>query len=299
MIKVLGFISSIQISALALAGAAHAESPPLPPGARARLLLAADQALRDGRIAEARDAHLALWDATGEQAHACNAGSLSFRMHDMPRAVELLGLCVAKASPADPDTKDARIELAQARMLVAELHVRGPDGTEVLIDGNRRGEVPLTIYVWPGSYVVTGKRADDEEGSAGVKAAAGEAHRIDLVLERPASRPNGWIIAGGAVTSAGLLGLGAGLLISSDNLERKGSKQIANANGCFDVTKPGCRDAEATIEPIPTMRALSTGALIAGAALATTTLVYTFVPRSRVPVSTRVGAGFVSVEGRW
>lgn len=297
MRKNLRFGALLQVAALALAGSTYAE--PLPPGARARLLLTAHQALTDGRIAEARDAHLALWEATGEQEQACNAGRLSFRIRDMPRAVELLGHCLANAPGDSDDTKDIRIELAQARMLVAELLVRGPEGTEVLIDGARRGKVPLTTYVWPGFYVVTGQRSDDEEGAVGVNAEAGEAHAVDLRLERPASRPNGWIVAGGAVTSAGLLGLGTAFLITSNNLERESATHIADSNGCFQLERPGCREAAGALEQIPTMRAISTGAFIAGAALAASTLVYTFVPRSRVPVVTRVGAGFVAVEGRW
>lgn len=297
MRKNLRFGAFLQIAALALAGSTYAE--PLPPGARARLLLTAHQALTDGRIAEARDAHLALWEATGEQEQACNAGRLSFRIRDMPKAVELLGHCLANAPADSDDTKDIRIELAQARMLVAELLVRGPKGTEVLIDGARRGKVPLTTYVWPGFYVVTGQRSDDEEGAVGVNAEAGEAHAVDLRLERPASRPNRWIIAGGALTSAGLLGLGTGLLLASNSLERKGYAKIADANGCAQLDRPGCREAVEAFDQLPMTRGVSTAAFIAGATLGAATLIYTFVPRSRVPVSTRVGAGFVAVEGRW
>ncbi|HSO00061.1 MAG TPA: hypothetical protein VLS89_17330 [Candidatus Nanopelagicales bacterium] len=293
----LGLVTLLQASLLGFFGSSgHAQE--LPQGSRARLLLLAEQALQDARVAEARDAYLALWVATAEREHACMAGHLSFRMKDMPRAVELLNLCVVTAPKSTDATKDARAELAQARAEVAELRVRGPEGTEVILEGDRRGVVPKVIFVMPGSHVVEGRGADGEEAAVAVSAKAGETHVVELKLERPASRPNGWIIAGGAVSAAGLLGLGAALHVTWNAREHEAEQKIAGANGCHRLDRPECRDAQRALTGLDTMRAVSTAALIAGAGLATTTLVYTFFPRERVAVSTRVGTG-ITIEATW
>lgn len=192
-----------------------AEPPKEPPdeGARAKLLLRANEAMRDGRFAEARDGFLDIWEATGEHEAACNVGRLSYRVGDMPRAVEFLTLCVSYGT--DPEhTVGARLELAHARRQVAEVRVRGPAGMDVTIDGRPRGRAPVVAYLAPGAHTIRGTRAPDLSAESTATIGAGESRVIELTPTRPPTVPRAddRILIAGAATSAVLFGTGAGLM---------------------------------------------------------------------------------------
>lgn len=289
-------LGALQMCALGLMGfTAHAE--PAPEAARARLLMSADQAMRDGRFADARDAFLAIWEATGERDPACNVGRLSFRIGDMPRAVEFLKLCISTAPEGTEDTQDARVELAQARRQVAELRVRASQGTEITIDGASRGRAPLVVYLAPGSHTIRGVGPGGSEGQATITASSGKSQLVELALQQPSARPNGWIVAGGTAASVVFLGVGAVLTATANHQERTGAKNISGPNGCFTLSRSGCEDAGRAFGATATMRNWSTAGWFAGASAAAATLTYTFFPRGRVSLST-VGTG-IRVEGVW
>jgi hypothetical protein len=291
------FIGALQLAALGSVASVGRAEPPAE-GQRARLLATADEAMRDGRLAEARDAFLAIWQATGERDAVCNVGRLSFRIGDMPRAAEFLERCVATAPEETEETEDSRLELMQARRHVAELRIRGPAGTDITIDGKPRGRAPLVVYLAPGGYTVRGTGPGGAEAEAAVRAAAGDSKIIKLDLKAPAARPNGWIIVGGAAVSASLLGLGAALAVASYVQERAGDKHIPKDDtGCFTLSRRGCQEAGRAYEAMSTLRNWGAAGLVAGACAAGGTVVYSFFPRSRVSVST-VGTG-IRVEAAW
>jgi len=291
------FISAMLAGALALA-ASLAQAEPPPEGTRARLLLSADEAMRDGRFADARDAFLAVWDATGERDAACNVGRLSFRIGDMPRAVEFLNLCVSTAPEGTEDTKDARAELAQARRKITELRVQAPKGTEVLIDGTPRGRAPLVVYVPPGVHTVAGKGPGELEAETKIGATPGKVQVVELKPKPPAGRLNGWLVTSGVVGSAALVSLGVVLLVSAERTEQMGHENITGRNGCITLASSQCQEAARAYEATTTMRGLGVAGFIAGATLATGTLAYVLYPRGPVSLSARVGTGIL-VQGAW
>ena len=235
--------------------------------------------------------------ATGERDPACNVGRLSFRIGDMPRAVEFLKLCISTAPEGTDDVQDARVELAEARRQVAELRVQAPQGAEITIDGTSRGRAPVVLYVEPGSHTVRGVGRGGAEAETTITASAGKAHVVELDLKRPSARPNGWIIAGGTTASVVFLGVGAVLTVAADHQESAGAKNITGPNGCFTLARPGCDEAGRAYGAMATMRNWSTAGWIAGASAAAGTLAYTLFPRGRVSLST-VGTG-IRVEGVW
>lgn len=296
--KIPRFISAIQVCGLILTAALARAEPP-PEGTRARLLLSADEAMRDGRFADARDAFLAVWEATSERDAACNVGRLSFRIGDMPRGVEFLELCVSTAPEGTEDTRDARAELAQARSKVTELRVRAPRRTEVLIDGTPRGRAPLVVYVPPGSHTIGGRGPGGSEAEVLVSATPGKTQVVELKPTPPAGRVNGWVVAGGTVGSAALVGLGVVLTLTANRTEGAGDANLPGGNGCITIAAAHCRDADRAYATMATMRGVALVGFIAGATLATSTLAYTFYPRRRGSMSARVGASGVLVEGAW
>jgi hypothetical protein len=264
---------------------------------RARLLAAADAAMRDGRFADARNAWLAIWEATGERRAACNVGRLSFRIGDMPRAVELLQVCVSSAPEETEETEDTRLELMQARRHVVELRVRAPAGAEIAIDGRVRGRAPLIAYVPPGEHTLRATGPNGFEAEARIHGLAGEARVVELAPTVPSAGPEGWILGGGALASAVLLGLGGVLTGVSYLEEARIDETLPKANGCADLGRPGCRDARPAYEAASTLRGWGVAGLVAGACTAGGTLTYALWPRGRVSVST-TGAG-IRVEGVW
>ncbi|HSO00163.1 MAG TPA: hypothetical protein VLS89_17845, partial [Candidatus Nanopelagicales bacterium] len=203
-------------------------------------------------------------------------------------------------APKGADVKDARAELAQARAQVTELRVRGPEGTEVFLAGDRRGVVPLVLHVAPGSHLVEGRGKDGEDTTIKVSAAPGETRLIDLDLDldQPPTGPRGWIIAGGVVSSGALLGLGAALRFVGSTQEQQASQRLAGTNGCIMLNRAECQEAQHAFTGLDATRTVSTAAMIAGASLAAVTFVYTFYPRERVAVSTKVGTG-LTIEASW
>jgi hypothetical protein len=302
------FISVLQLAALAMMPSIGRAAPPgvaeppgeaAPPaeGERARLLAAADAAMRDGRFADARNALLAIWEATGEREAACNVGRLSFRIGDMPRAVELLQVCVSSAPEETEEAESIRLELTQARRQVVELRVRAPSGTDIVIDGRARGRAPLVAYLPPGEHTVRGIGPKGSEALARIHGSAGESRVVELDLTVPGARPKGWIVAGGGVASAVLLSLGGALTVASYVEKQRIDKSLPEGNGCDKLHYYGCRNTALAYEAAFTMRGWGVAGLIAGAGAAGATLTYALWPRGRVSVST-AGAG-IRVEGAW
>lgn len=292
-------IAAIQVCMLAVVTSVARAEPPAE-GTRARLHLAADEAFKDGRFADARDAFLAIWEATGEREPACNVGRLSFRIGDMPRAVEFLGVCISTAPEGTKGLEDVRAELAQARAKVAEVRVRATAGTDVLVDGASRGRAPLVVYLPPGPHAIEGRsRAGSTERT--IATAPGEIQIIDLQPEPEKVAPrraSGWIIASGAAGSAVMVGLGAVLAVTADRAESTADQDITGRNGCFTLNHPSCRSADRSYDAMVTMRDVSRVGFIAGASVATATLAYLLVPRGAVQVSARIGTG-LQVEAVW
>lgn len=296
------FILVLQLlAALVLTAArAGAEAPKEPPeeGARAKLLLRANEAMRDGRFAEARDAFLAIWEASAEHDAACNVGRLSYRIDDMPRAVEFLTLCISYGSN-EAEIGGARLELAQARRQVAEVRVRGPAGTEVSIDGHLRGRAPIVAYLVPGVHVISGRRAPDLSAEKAITVGAGEARIVQLEPTTPprAPRASDRIIIAGAAVSATLLGVGGALTVAAYIKESEGDDSTIGPNGCYDLSLPRCADAPDSYALATKLRNVAAVGFLAGGVAATATLSYTLWPRSALTV-TAAGSG-IAVRGTW
>jgi len=290
------FVIASHVAVLCLATTSFLRAEPLSDGGRGRLLLSAEQAMKDGRFAEAREAFLDLWEATGERDAACNVGRLSFRIGDMVRAVEFLRRCAATAREGDRDAKDVQIELAQARRQVTELRVPAPAGAEVTIDGTSRGKAPLVAYVAPGQHTVGISGAGGRKAETTVHAGAGETRVVDLHLKEPSGADGRIIVAGGAV-SAVLLGVGTALLVAAHQEEQDAKEQVASENRCFVAGGPRCEGLTDAYGSAGAMRLWSTVAFIAGGATAAGTLTYALFPHTD---SARrvVGAGLV-VQGAW
>ena len=294
--KLLRIAGALHLSAIGLVSAIGRAEPPDEDG-RARLELAADQAMRDGRFADARDALLAVWEATAEREVACNVGRLSFRIGDPVRAVEFLELCVSAASRPDKHTEGASLELAQARRQVLTVRVRGPEGTEVTVDGRPRGRTPLVAYLAPGPHTVRGTRPGGLEAERAVEGPAGASRVVDLELAAPAPRADVRILGAGAAASMALIGLGAGLALGAHVEEQSGAEGGGARNGCFRLEDERCQDVAASFEAANALRVWSAVALAAGASAAAGTLTYALLPRRRVTLSA-VGTGVV-VRGTW
>lgn len=266
--------------------------------ARARLLYQANEAMRDGRFAEARDAFLSIWEATSEHEAACNVGRLSYRVGDMGRAAEFLVLCVSNAS--DPEqAEDARLELAQVRRRVAEVRVRAPSGTDVSIDGQYLGRAPVVAYLEPGSHTVGGMRPGSQGVERTISASAGEARVVDLDPIPIPTRPSAdnRILVGAAAVSAALLGAGVVLTIAGAAEEREGDMNATGLNDCFDTGLLRCGEAAGAYDSAAKLRDWAAVGFIAGGAVAAGALTYAIHPRSHVTV-TAVGSGLV-VRGTW
>lgn len=289
------FVVASQVLALCLTTTSFLRAEALSSGGRGRLLLAAEQAMKDGRFAEARDAFLDLWEATGERDAACNIGRLSFRIGDMVRAVEFLMRCAATAREGDKDAKDVQLELAQARRQVAELRVPAPAGADVTIDGTSRGKAPVVTYVAPGQHTVAISGAGGRKAEATVHAGAGESRVVALDPKVP-SRADGRIIVAGSAVSAVFLGLGAALLVAAHQQEQSAQEQVTSENRCF-VGGSRCEGLTEAYDSAGAMRLWSTVAFIAGGATAAGTLTYALFPRTD-DARRVVGAGLV-VQGSW
>jgi hypothetical protein len=305
-------VGASHVAALCFVASTGLAAPP-DEQSRRQLRLTADQAMRDGRFADARDAHLALWEATGERSDLCNAGRLSYRIGDMVRAVELITLCVSTAPGPDEKAEGARLELAQARRKVVELRIRAPEGTDVSVDGQPRGRAPIAVIVAPGPHKVRGVRAGGSQAEATVDAPAGETRVVDLApaprppaakppaspppAPAPALRPDLRIVGAGAGVAAALLGAGVALTLVSLGEDEDAGAAVAGPSRCFIKTLPRCQDAAGAYDAGSTLRSWAVVGFAAGAAVAGATLTYALLPRGRAKLSAS-GTGFV-LEGAW
>jgi hypothetical protein len=301
-------------------------------GPRGDLIRSANQAVDDGRYADARDAWLRIWELDRSRVAACNIGELSVRIGDMPIAAEFLAICVRRAQE-DPEPERQREEghvlsLARARQAVGTLTFRVRDGADITVDGRPLGRAPLDheVFVAPGSHRVRAVQGG-ELGEVAVEVPAGAERRVDVPLAAPPTpapqprrapprqapqprqappprqapdRPQGWLVVAGFAISSALLVTGTGLLITSIVHESRGDDLIPKVNGCY-FSLPQCQGARAAYESVEPYRSAGAGALIASAALAAGTLTYTLFPRGHGKVGVRggvVGSG-IGMEGVW
>jgi hypothetical protein len=304
MRKLRRFVLPWQAVLLLTASTSTAWAEPPEEGARARLVRSADQAFDEDRLADSRDAWLAIWELEASTKAACNVGQLSLRIDDMPMAAEFLTICLKDApEPTDPDGKKLHeqrvLDLAQARQAVGALTFRVRERAELTLDGKPVGRAPLDrdLFVKPGRHRVRAE-LDGEVGEADVDIAAGEQRRVVLDLIAPPEKPRGWVIAVGATSSSAFVAAGVGLLVAADAAQSESSDlraQIVRPNGCSNSP---CTRATDAYEAYAYMKPFGYGAIALGAAFAAGTLTYTFWPRSSGPML-KVGTSRVILEGTW
>ncbi|WP_437832300.1 hypothetical protein [Sorangium sp. So ce1153] len=287
---------------LASAGA-HAEPPRR--GMREQTIQAANRAVGERRLADARELWRALWEAEQAPEAACNVGQLSSRMGELLTAREYLAICV-RLDPGEAH----RIELARVEARLGRLIVQAAPGVTVRVDGRELEPGARETWVRAGDHLVEIERAG-RRASAPVLVPAGERRQVTLELPserlelpperpaRPARRPSPppapgptWSIyaglAGAAV--AAVVG-GTALAIAEDRRVTafRRARQISPMNGCA-VPRPGCDEVTETAEEHFTFRTVAIGAFIGAAVLGAGTGVYWYV---------RPDGASVGVARRW
>ncbi|WP_437574876.1 hypothetical protein [Sorangium sp. So ce887] len=161
-------------------------------GPQGRLQRSADRAVAEGRLAEARDMWLQIWQLDPSEMAACNVGQLSFRIGDMPRAAEFLTACLERApAPADASARERyqsrALDLARATQAVGMLTFAVPRGAELSVDDRPVGRAPLgrAVFVAPGSHRVRAALGEAAKETP-VEVRAGEAREVVLDLALPA-----------------------------------------------------------------------------------------------------------------
>lgn len=297
-----------------------------PSAARERLVTQANVAVDEGRFADSRSAWLAVWKLERSQVAACNIGALSLRIGEAPTAVRWLSLC--KEIMRQPTTAQERkvfesriFDLAAARQLVGEIHVRAPAGAMLTIDGDPVDwESVNPIPVTPGRHVVRAQ-LDGQTSEIEVNVPRGEKRDVKLSIAAASPRaapasskdlragaarpppsqsgPHMALVLGGVVSSAVFFALGGGLLAVSDGAEDDMTTvaKSASPNGCYRLTSPGCYKALQFEEDMHRANEAATTSFLVGGALAAATLVYTVLPRRRVEIT--ASARGITVRGVW
>ncbi|MFT3699316.1 MAG: hypothetical protein QM831_39575 [Kofleriaceae bacterium] len=170
-----------------------------------------------------------------------------------------------------------------------------PEGDPILIDG-RRVEVGAPIAVDPGKHQVTSPHANqaefsvDEGGAATVK--------LDLIVAQP--RPMQIYYVGGAAAGALLITVLTGIAVLNEKSNAMHHCSDANVDGTLTCSQRGVD----LLDRAHTMSHVSTGFLVAGAALAAFTAVLEVKWRREneappVTAWTAPHAGGIAWEGRW
>lgn len=230
--------------------------PPEPP-AQKEMREQANRLVEQGRLADARDIHVAIWRLNGRPMAAFNVGSLSSRIRDFTTAAEFLTLWLDLVGSADAPKvlvssaeghkkryEQARVDLQGALKQVEAIRVNVSDpGADVLVDNRRIGVSPLKfpVFVNPGQHRVVaqlgGARVEEV-----VTSAAGAERTVRLVLPAtpatpatatraakssgtpiatvPASKPSPWarwLPIGGLAATSVALGVFGGVAVVTTN----------------------------------------------------------------------------------
>jgi hypothetical protein len=279
----------------------------------------ANTAVKEGRLADSRDAWMAVWKLERSQVAACNVGALSLRIGDAPAAVRWLSVCKEIMRP--PATAQERalhesrmVDLARARQLVGELRLLAPAGATFTVDGEPvEAARDKTVPVTPGRHIVRAELNGAIAGTA-VDVPRGEARDVKLTFsalpsKRPrvagrddsSSRPGprtGVVVAGFA-SSAAFLAAGSSLMVLAANKEEDGhaAERSAGPSGCFRTDWPMCRDSSSSYEDMRIFRGWGIATLVTGGVLAAGTLGYALFPRRQAEVV--VSAQGIVVRGTW
>lgn len=283
--------------ALLFASASASAEPPRR-GTREQTIQAANRAVAERRLADARELWRALWEAEQAPEAACNVGQLSSRMGELVTAQEYLAICVRLAPREDHQIELARVEARLGRLLVRA----APDVT-VRVDGQELEPGVRETWVRPGDHHVEIERAG-RRASAHVLVPAGERRQLTLELppERPAPParrpprppepgPTWPIYAGLAGAATAAVAGGTLLALAEDRgaTAYRRAPQIDPFNGCA-TPKPGCDEVTETLEEYVTFRTVAIGAFIGAALLGAGTGVYWYL---------RPDGASVSVARRW
>ncbi|WP_441287947.1 hypothetical protein ACSRUE_38680 [Sorangium sp. KYC3313] len=289
---------SLGVCLAVLLAAEGARAEPPRRGTREQTIQAANRAVAEGRLADARELWQALWNAEKGPEAACNVGQLSSRMGELVTAREYLVLCM-RLEPRETH----RIELARVEARLGHLIVRAAPDVTVRVDGQELESGVRETWVRAGDHLVeierTGRRA-----SARVVVPAGERRQVTLELppERPTppvrrpppppKRGPTWPIhalLGGAATAA--VAGGALLAVAEDRriTANRRAFQLYPENGCA-VPRPGCDEVRDTAAEHFAFRTAAIGAFIGAAVLGVGTGVYWYF---------RPDGASVAVARRW
>lgn len=277
--------------AVLLAPAVARAEPPRR-GMREQTIQAANRAVGERRLADARELWWALWEAEQAPEAACNVGQLSSRMGELVTAQEYLAICV-RLDPGEAN----RIELARVEARLGRLIVRTDPDVTVRVDGRELDPGVRETWVRAGEHLVEIERAG-RRASAPVLVPAGERRQVtlDLLPERiespagaarpPARRPSPppapgptwpmYVGLAGAATAA-VVG-GTALAVAEDRRVTafRRASQISPNNGCA-VPRPGCDEVTEIAEEHVTLRTVAIGAFIGAAVLGAGTGVYWYL----------------------
>ncbi|WP_437723897.1 hypothetical protein [Sorangium sp. So ce861] len=261
-------------------------------GMREQTIQAANRAVAEHRLADARELWRALWEAEQAPEAACNIGQLSSRMGELVTAREYLAICVHL------DANEAhRIELARVEARLGRLIVRADPDVTVRVDGRELEPGVRETWVRAGDHLVEIERAG-RRASASVLVPAGERRQVTLELPperpeprperpaRPARRPSPphapgptwpmYVGLAGAATAA--VAGGTALALAEDRRVTavRRANQISPMNGCA-VPRPGCDEVTEIAEEHFTLRTVAIGAFIGAALLGAGTGVYWYL----------------------
>ncbi|AUX37796.1 MULTISPECIES: hypothetical protein [Sorangium] len=278
--------------AVLLASAVARAEPPRR-GMREQTIQAANRAVAEHRLADARELWRALWEAAQAPEAACNIGQLSSRMGELVTAREYLAICVRL------DANEAhRIELARVEARLGRLIVRADPDVIVRVDGRELDPAVHETWVRAGDHLVEVERAG-RRASAPVLVPAGERRQVTLELpperpelppERPAPRPARrpspppapgptwpmYVGLAGAATAAVVGGTALALAEDRRVTAVRRANQISPMNGCA-APRPGCDEVTDIAEEHFTLRTVAIGAFIGAALLGAGTGVYWYL----------------------
>lgn len=306
-------VVAVAMFLLALDPAFAAQPPPRSPRVTA-LIKEAEAALERLDVARARDLWAQIYDIERSTVGICQLGQLDRRLGRWVDAVVELTRCVQEmrppATPRERRLHDTRhVDLAAARLEVAQLHVFAPVGAAaVLVDG-RLVDESGQIYVAPGQHEVTAMLADGRKIRSLVHVTARESRVVLLSAEPasvravaplkatvaglsapPANPPAPWLLYTGSAASGALLVSGIVLHIVAS---------IDDSALREEMCKPLSAENPKLVEDLHAIEAkqhISTAALVAGTALGAATVAIAVLPSG---AQIRARAAGAEVQFSW
>lgn len=247
----------------------------------------AQAAFAKGDKQAAYTAYLKAWGLQKSYDIAGNLGNVELRLGKHRDAAEHLSYGVTNFPPTGEPSllRVMKQKLAETQKEIGRVTVRvSVAGVRVRVNGREVGISPLSeeAYVEPGEVVVEGELAGCEPARMVGRVGKGEAVEMKVVMIE-SKKPNfGILIAGGAVTVAGL-GAGIGLLVAGNSKivdadEERASFQKSGLACPNAAIATQCKSVRETLSSASTLHNASVGMFIGANVVNLATIVLMLSP---------------------